>query len=110
MRDGSLVQEPWAGPAGDSVRNHPRRATATSVLGRTRLIDWFKRWRKPIRSWIAANKCVPSGDVDDLTQEVFLRLLRYSDEVLVQNPQGYLFRVASNVVSEWRQRCRVRLP
>lgn len=82
---------------------------ATSV-GRTRLVEWFQRWRKPIRRWIARNRCVSSAEVDDLTQDVFLRLLRYSDGVLVQDPQGYLFRVASNVVHEWRQRGRVRLP
>jgi RNA polymerase sigma-70 factor (ECF subfamily) len=53
---------------------------------------------------------VPAADVDDLTQEVFVRLLRYSDEILVENPQGYLFRVATNVVHGWRERCRVRMP
>jgi RNA polymerase sigma factor (sigma-70 family) len=82
----------------------------TASHGHARLIEWFGRWCGPIRSWIEANTGVPSGEVDDLTQEVFLRLLRYSGDVLVQNPQGYLFRVASNVVLEWRQRCRVRMP
>lgn len=82
----------------------------TASHGHARLIEWFGRWCGPIRSWIGANTCVPSGEIDDLTQEVFLRLLRYSDDVLVQNPQGYLFRIASNVVLEWRQRCRVRMP
>jgi RNA polymerase sigma factor (sigma-70 family) len=84
--------------------------TAPGITGRARLIEWFERWRRPIRSWIAADKGVHAGDIDDLTQEVFLRLLRYSDDVLVENPQGYLYRIASNVVQEWRQRCRVRLP
>lgn len=80
------------------------------VNGRARLVDWFGRWRRPVRNWIAANKSVPSGEVDDLTQDVFLRLLRYSNDVLVENPQGYLFRVATNYVHEWHQRCRVRMP
>ena len=48
--------------------------------------------------------------MDDLAQEVFLRLLRYSDEVAVENPQGYLFRIAANVANEWRDRSRVRQP
>jgi len=63
-----------------------------------------------VRSVIAANSCVPRAEVDDLTQEVFLRLLRYGGDVLVENPQAYLSRVATNVVREWRQRCRVRMP
>lgn len=110
MGDREMVHDQQAVLADPSTRVGSQREVASCVTGRARLIDWFQRWRRPIRSWIAANKCVPAGDVDDLTQEVFLRLLRYSDDVLVENPQGYLFRVATNVVQEWRQRCRVRLP
>ena len=36
--------------------------------------------------------------------------MRYSDEVVVKDPQAYLFRIAANVVHEWRERCRVRMP
>lgn len=85
-------------------------ASAPCLTGRARLIEWFRCWRRPIRNLIAENYRVPSAEADDLTQEVFLRLVRYSDDVLVENPQGYLFRVATNVVQEWRERCRVRLP
>jgi len=42
--------------------------------------------------------------IDDLAHEVFLRLHRYSDDVAVENPQGHLFRIASNVADEWRDR------
>ena len=80
------------------------------VRGRARLVEWFGSWRKPIRGWIGANRSVPASETEDLTQEVFIRLLRYSDNVLVENPQAYLHRVATNVVNEWRERCRVRLP
>lgn len=75
-----------------------------------RLVEWFGLWRKPIRSWLRNRASVPPGDIDDLAQEVFLRLLRYSDEVAVENPQGYLFRIAANVANEWRERSRVRKP
>lgn len=75
-----------------------------------RIASWFGRWRKPIRSWFSSRASVPRADVDDLAQEVFLRLLRYSDEVAVENPQGYLFRIAANVANEWRDRSRVRQP
>ena|GEM_PF-226729 len=75
-----------------------------------RLVTWFKRWRKPIRQWLSHRSSVPSADLDDLAQEVFLRLLRYSDEVAIENPQGYLFRIAANVANEWQERARHRKP
>lgn len=96
--DGHRLEE---GSAGD---DRPRE-------GRDgRLIEWFGKWRKPIRSWLRNRASVPPGDIDDLAQEVFLRLLRYSDDIAVDNPQGYLFRIAANVANEWRERSRVRKP
>jgi RNA polymerase sigma-70 factor (ECF subfamily) len=75
-----------------------------------RIGSWFGRWRKPLRGWLSSRAAVPSSEVDDLAQEVFLRLLRYSDDIAVENPQGYLFRIAANVANEWRDRSRVSLP
>jgi RNA polymerase sigma-70 factor (ECF subfamily) len=75
-----------------------------------RLVVWFKRWRKPIRQWLSHRSSVPTADLDDLAQEVFLRLLRYSDDVAIDNPQGYLFRIAANVANEWQERARHRKP
>jgi RNA polymerase sigma factor (sigma-70 family) len=68
----------------------------------------FSRWGKPIRSWFSSRDASSKGDVDDLAQEVFHRLLRYGDDVAVDNPQGYLFRIAANVANEWRDRSRPR--
>lgn len=76
----------------------------------SRLIEWFAKWRKPLRSWLRNRASVPAGEIDDLVQEVFVRLMRYSDETTVDNPQGYLFRIAANVANEWRERSRVRKP
>lgn len=94
-----------------TVCNAPdgERAGEPDDNGRTRLVHWFRCWRKPIRHWIGANKAVSSAEVDDLVQEVFMRLMRYSDDVVVKDPQAYLFRIAANVVHEWRTRCRVRM-
>lgn len=68
------------------------------------LVEWFQKWRRPIRSWLKKRASIPSGEIDDLAQEVFFRLLRYSNEAVVSNPQGYLFRIAANVANEWRER------
>jgi RNA polymerase sigma factor (sigma-70 family) len=77
---------------------------------RARLAHWFDQWRKPLNRWLLRRSAVPAVDVDDLAQEVFLRLLRYSDDVAVTNPQGYLFRIAANVANEWQERVRNRQP
>jgi len=53
---------------------------------------------------------VRTADLDDLAQEVFLRLLRYDREHLVADPRGYLFKVAANVAAEWSIRARHRFP
>jgi RNA polymerase sigma-70 factor (ECF subfamily) len=51
----------------------------------------LRRWRRP-------------RDVDDLAQEVFMRLLRVENAELVRKPQSYLFGIASHVVYEFRLR------
>lgn len=94
------------------VTKHDVTTAATADLDARngRITSWFGRWRKPLRGWFSSRASVPRSEVDDLAQEVFLRLLRYSDDVAVENPQGYLFRIAANVANEWRDRSRVRQP
>jgi RNA polymerase sigma factor (sigma-70 family) len=75
-----------------------------------RIVEWFEAWRRPLCMWLRRRSSVPPADIDDLAQEVFLRLLRYSDDTAVENPQGYLFRIATNVANEWRERARIRHP
>jgi RNA polymerase sigma factor (sigma-70 family) len=75
-----------------------------------RIAQWFKDWRKPVRHWLSRRASVPAAELDDLAQEVFLRLLRYSEKTVVENPFGYLLRIAGNVASEWRERARVSKP
>ena len=41
-----------------------------------------------------------SADVADLAQETYLRLLRAPDPESIQNPEGYLFTVARNLLRE----------
>ncbi len=51
-----------------------------------------------------------ASDVDDVAQEVFLRLLRYDNAELIEHPQAYLFKMAENVAGEWAMRARHRHP
>lgn len=75
-----------------------------------RLSVWFERWNEPIQRWVARRSLIPAADLDDVAQEAFLRLLRYGSNVAVQYPHMYLFRIAANVASEWRERARNRRP
>jgi RNA polymerase sigma-70 factor (ECF subfamily) len=67
----------------------------------TLLVGWRKRWNRSLLQFIG-RRVRTSVDVEDLAQETYLRLLRARDLGDVRNPQAYLLRVASHVVSEWR--------
>jgi len=69
-----------------------------------RVAEWFRRWRSPLRRFLAARNSVPVADIDDVAQEVFLRLLRYNTGEFVEHPQAYLFKIAMNVAAEWSLR------
>lgn len=72
--------------------------------------DWFRLWRVPLRKFLLGRVGVPTADLDDVAQEVFLRLMRYDNALLVENPQAYLFKMASNLAAEWAIRARHRYP
>jgi RNA polymerase sigma-70 factor (ECF subfamily) len=50
------------------------------------------------------------SDAHDLVQEVYLRLLRVKDTEAIRNPEAYLYRVASNLLKEYRLRERQEVP
>jgi RNA polymerase sigma-70 factor (ECF subfamily) len=75
-----------------------------------RLSNWFRQWRAPLRKFLSGKATLPRADLEDICQEVFLRLLRYDRSDLVRNPHSYLFKMASNVAAEWSIRMHVRQP
>ena len=79
---------------------------AASEDSTRRMVDWFSEWRKPLRRFVAGRHVIPPRDLDDVAQEVFLRLMRYDRAELVENPQAYLFKMAANVAAEWAIRSR----
>ena len=66
------------------------------------LIGWRKRWNRNLLQFLG-RRVRSSVEVEDLAQEIYLRLLRAPDLLQVRNPQAYLLRVAGNVVAEWRR-------
>src|SRR6202050_5981982 len=66
---------------------------------------------RPLPAGHAARRRAGSpADIDDIAQEVFLRLLRYDRSELIDYPQAYLFKIASNVSAEWAMRSSCRMP
>jgi RNA polymerase sigma-70 factor (ECF subfamily) len=82
----------------------------TQKSSRRQLAGWFSHWRLPLRRWLGSRRRIPSADLDDLTQEVFLRLLKYERAEVIDSPQAYLFQVAANVATEWALKARNRRP
>lgn len=75
-----------------------------------RLGTWFREFQQPLRRFLTRRRVGSAADIDDIAQEVFLRLLRYDRAALVDHPQAYLFKIASNVSAEWSLRASRRLP
>ena len=82
----------------------------TTGDAKRRVSDWFRQWRSPLRRYLLGKGGVAAADVDDVAQEVFLRLMRYDRAELIEHPQAYLFKMATNVAAEWSIRARHRQP
>jgi RNA polymerase sigma factor (sigma-70 family) len=80
------------------------------VRPQDRLVEWFRELRVPLRRFLGSHRGVAHMDVDDVAQEVFLRLLRFDRADLIAQPKAYLFRMAANVASEWSMLARQRRP
>jgi len=82
----------------------------SSAETQRRLASWFRQWRSPLRKYLTGHGGLQGADLEDVAQEVFLRLLRYERAELVEHPQAYLYKMAANVAAEWAIRARSRLP
>jgi len=68
-----------------------------------RIAEWARNWNAGLTRFL--RRRVPERiDPEDLAQEVYLRLLRIEKLELIEEPQAYLYRVASHVAAEWRMR------
>lgn len=76
----------------------------------SRLADWFREWQRPLHRFLERRHAGSAADIDDIAQEVFLRLLRYERSELIDCPQAYLFKIAANVSADWAMRASRRMP
>lgn len=71
--------------------------------GNQRIGEWARNWNAGLTRFLR-RRLPQQIDAEDLAQEVYVRLLRIEKLDLIEAPQAYLYRVASNVASEWRMR------
>lgn len=62
---------------------------------------WYDEYHLRLLSFLRANLHAES-DAEDVSQEVYLRLLRIPEDRVVEHPRAYLLRVAANVIHDWR--------
>ncbi|MCZ8130825.1 MAG: sigma-70 family RNA polymerase sigma factor [Steroidobacteraceae bacterium] len=65
------------------------------------------RFRRPLQRFFASYR-LNSHDVDDLTQEVFLRLAGTSCPAELQRPDAFVFTLARNLVRDRARRLHVK--
>ena len=63
------------------------------------LADLAERYGPAVRAYFARRISV-SADVEDLCQEVFIRLLKRAELGAIDNAEGYIFQVAANVLRD----------
>lgn len=88
-----------------TVRQH-----ATVAPGRSAselLIDWTQRYRPALASYFRKRLRTPA-DVEDLVQEVFLRLARQHELGSIRMIEPYLFQSASHVLTDHARAAAVR--
>lgn len=66
------------------------------------------RFRGPLLSFFRRRVREPQ-DAEDLTHEVFLRLMRRDEAVPVDNPEIYVFRIAANLLRDRARRAASHL-
>lgn len=66
--------------------------------------DMEKTHGRALRRYLAVRMRNAAADVQDLVQEVFLRLLRVADQESIRNPQAYLYTIASHVLHQYTLR------
>ena len=61
------------------------------------------RFSGPLRKFFL-RRIRDRAQAEDLTQEVLLRIIRSPDTDLIENPEGYVFRTAANLLCDHRRR------
>jgi RNA polymerase sigma factor (sigma-70 family) len=78
-----------------NLANNPARVQLTTELG--------ARFSGPLLKFFL-RRIKDRAQAEDLTQEVLLRIIRSPDLGLIENPEGYVFKAAANLLLDHRRR------
>jgi len=76
-------------------------------IGADRVVALHARFRRPLQRFFASYR-LNAHDVDDLTQEVFLRLVGDSCPAHLQRPEAFVFTLARNLVRDRARRLHIK--
>lgn len=76
---------------------------------RERVAALAGRYAEPVRRFFS-RRVRDQAAVEDLTQEVFVRLLKRAGVGTIENIEGYLFHTAANLLRERARRAASRVP
>jgi RNA polymerase sigma-70 factor (ECF subfamily) len=79
----------------------PNRPPDDAAERALELSAWLEHHGPALRVYFSRR--APASDVDDLVQDVFLRLQVRASDAPIENVQGYLFRVAAHVLVDRRR-------
>lgn len=75
--------------------------------GRVRLEQVARRYYAPLLSFFR-KRTRNAGEVQDLVQQVFLRLSQHTSIGAIENPDAYIFQTAANALRDLKRRESVR--
>jgi RNA polymerase sigma-70 factor (ECF subfamily) len=78
-----------------------------SVPGTAQVVALHQQLRAPLRRFFATYR-LNADDADDLTQEVFLRLVRPGQTAQLRDPVAFVFTLARNLVRDRARRLHTR--
>lgn len=89
------------------TQESPIGVRATAAVGGTFIADLDRRYRVPLMRYFG-KRIREVYDVDDLVQEVFIRLVRQAAIESVQQIDSYVFQTAANVIRDRARRHATR--
>ena len=89
---------------GSNIQSDPSGAQATPAADKSALIEALSlKFRAPLQRYFQ-KRIGRRAEIDDLVQEVFLRLAAGGNIEAVDRPEAYLFKTAANVLNDrWRR-------
>ena len=88
-------------PVSSHRQSHPASEVDKPASGLA--LDTFRSHARELQRFLL-RRVGDRQDIDDLSQEVFARLLRVENAELIRSPLAYLLGIAAHVVREFRQR------